>query len=155
MCGKFEQIRNICMASTCSCRNLGSTSCTVMKSHITRRQDILQPWTRCTETAVRSLWPPAQMHELNLSRSSGVHTQTEERSNVIEQHSSVSRSHQAREDGEVSRLGETEALHLVTKCSARPWLSRVRSCYWPYPMSALGRTGERDTGTVCVIFATR
>lgn len=120
-----------------------------------RRRDILRPWMWCAETAVQSPWHPAQMHELNLTGSSIAQTQTAEWSRTIAQCSSVSRSHQAREDREVSRLGETEASHLATKSSAWSWLSWGRSCCWPYPMSALGRMGGGNTGTVCVIFATR
>lgn len=148
MCGKLEQTRNICVASTCSWRNLGSASHTVIKSHMTRRRDILRPWTWCVETAVQSPWHPARVRELILTRSGIARTQTAERSGTIAQCSSVSRSRQAREDREVSGPGDTEASHLATKCSAR-------SCCWPHPMSVFGKMGGGDTGTVCVILETR
>lgn len=107
------------------------------KSHMTRRRDIPQPWTWCPRQPCRPRGirpdarakPKREQHRTNPDCGTVY---------VPEQRSSGPRSHQAREDREVSRLGETKASHLVTKRSARSWLSRVRSCCWPYSMSALG-----------------
>lgn len=115
------------------------------KSHMTRRRDIPQPWTWCPRQLCRPRGirpdarakPKREQHRTNPDCGTVY---------VPEQRSSGPRSHQAREDREVSRLGETKASHLVTKRSARSWLSRVRSCCWPYVMSALGRMGGRAHG---------